>query len=324
MAAVLDDVWSQSTAVLVPEATFANIRAFCLAWPPVFSTSYLEVRLSASARADNVDFFLALTERECSAFMAALATNATCPSGVSEAGWQGMLAFCEHWLQARARLTALAHVSSLFFEFDRPHVTQTRSPGTFLRLRNKPDAHALLRSLTLLRSGEDSASAHDALEACLAAIAPHGKLMHLGVMARSAARDLRLHVTVPRTSVRPILAQLFPQAGLHESDQLQVLAIGPDWVDLQLQIAQELVPSVGIEVSFSGQPPHDPRWQAWLAPLLARGECSQPKLEALLAWPAHLPSGVHCELSHLKVTVAQGTALGPKAYLGIWQPTAAA
>jgi hypothetical protein len=317
-AAVLEDLASSDTAVLLAPARLERIGRFARGFPDTFSTSYLEVRLGQTA--DEVDYFIALSEQECREFIAAFDDRPVSPNGVGAVAWQRALELCRSWTRTDPRYTELRHVSSLFFEFDRPDSARARDPGLFLRLQRTPDSSALMSMLEALQPNADIPKLRLALDACLAAIAPHGRLMHIGSMARTHAPDLRLHVTVPRSELRSILIRLFPESDLHTQPSLVSCERGPDWLDLQLQICDFLIPSVGIEVSFGGQPPTDPRWQSWLSPFVDASLCSSEKLGALLAWPAKSQPDAIMELSHVKLAIHEHAQPTLKAYLGIWRP----
>jgi hypothetical protein len=304
----------QDLQALLPTGATADLRAFSAWFPPVFATSYLELRLGADA--DAVDWLVALSEAECRRFLSALDAEHETPPGVGQRAWQRALEFCRRWTADDAS-SPRSFVSALLLQFDRPDVVDPRDPGVFMRLRRAPHRDEVVAAIAPLQPGHYARWHRAALSEALEALATHGKLIQFGTMARSLTPDARLHVTLPRTELRSTLRALFPREQLDERPELAILERGPDWLDLQLQVSEWLVPSIGIEASFRNQPESAVHYRSWLAPLVQQELCSEGKLEALLALTSSSEPAPRCELSHVKVTVAQGVAASVKAYVGL-------
>jgi hypothetical protein len=302
---------------LLPTRALDDLRAFSAWFPAVFATSYLELRLGADT--EMVDWLVALSEPECRHFLAAIAAERDTPPGVGQRAWQRALEFCRRWTADDAT-SPRSFVSALLFQFDQPDLHDPRDPGVFMRLRRAPLRDEVLAAIAPLQPGHYARWHRAALSESLEAIAAHGKLIQFGTMARSLTPDARLHVTVPRTELRSSLRALFPREHLDERPELAILDRGPDWLDLQLQVSEWLVPNIGIEASFRSRPESAVHYRSWLEPLVQQGLCSAEKLEALLelapATPAS-PQTPRCELSHVKVALSTTGPASVKAYLGI-------
>jgi hypothetical protein len=100
---------------------------------------------------------------------------------------------------------------------------------------------------------------------------------------------------------------------------------------LSLDLGEEILPRVGVEVSFPHQPAREPRWRRLLDRLVAAGLCAPAARDAVLAWPgqdslwsagARWPAGpgaaaarcVRC-LSHVKLVCDGPRPPSAKVYL---------
>jgi hypothetical protein len=106
---------------------------------------------------------------------------------------------------------------------------------------------------------------------------------------------------------------------------------GVERLHLSLDVAEEVLPRIGIEGSFPRQPGREPRWQELLGRLASRGLCAAEKRTAVLTWPGYdsfwtAPAAWpitqrgargYCvrHLSHLKVACQPDGLTEAKAYL---------
>jgi hypothetical protein len=315
--AALDSLTESATAAIVSTDSFRRIREFADGLPEAFSAMCFEVRLQSGVA--DTDFFVALSEPAEFRRLSLLAkSERDVPPGIARESWNRIVRFSAAWLDAFEGHghTTLRNVSSLFLEFDAPGTDTTIEPGVFLRLRGSPAPREVLALIDPFRTVTAEREESATIARCMKAVEPSGRLMHVGTVSRIGAPDLRLHFCVPRTEARRILAELYPRGCFGERWYRSLLDSGPDWIDLQLEVHHTLTSSIGMEVSFGGQPPDDRRWMAWLEPFVAEGLCDGSKISSILNWAGRSKSGTR-ELSHIKATLVADQLPRFKAYLGI-------
>ena len=184
-----------------------------------------------------------------------------------------------------------------------------------------------------------------AMQCCLQAAAPAGRLSHIGFMLGRAHTPYRLifDALPPDAIARFLTAAGWPGAVLAAERQTEQLFCHVDRIRLALTLTHEVHEQLGFEC-FIGQPgSRDVRWSSFLAELVRQGHCDASIRRMVLDWPAVLTpfstrrpwpdsmmvdalaheagelGRLDCRISHVKVDFAARRA--PKAYVGfteIW------
>ncbi|HQZ38011.1 MAG TPA: hypothetical protein PLH72_03135 [Vicinamibacterales bacterium] len=263
--------------VLVDEEAWSRLHAVAALLPPC-SLAGLELRLRENQ--PKVDFFVRL-----SYFDPALP-----PAFLAHPVWRALQRVCEHVARPSGRLHG--HVSRLFLEFDLDAPpSSVPTPGLFLVLDTSrtvvpSEMLAIADALGLFKPNAGMSEA--TLDRCMAALPPAAKLAHIGFMLSRPGHAVRLVIErMPASAVSQYLDEVgWRDPARQLSEVVGDLAGRADAVVmLDLDVADEVCPGVGVEFYVRRETDNVPRWRALLARLVERGFASPTKVEALLAWP---------------------------------------
>jgi len=241
--------------------------------------------------------------------------------------WAAAARFADEWRRPGSDLDRA--VSILFVELDDVGGEPSR-PGWFLRVDPPPrpgdvaGAGRAVDALGLL-VGSVPPAARDTLARCIDEAGEHGRLLHLGALPGRDAAALRAVFTIHQDDACTfLLGAGVPLAIARLRDLDRVLARAPDWLDLHVDIrGGELGARVGVELSFGGRAPDDPRWAAVLDHWVDAGWADRARADAVLQWPGIDASpaldgrALRRELSHLKLSLRHGRPASAKAYLSL-------
>jgi hypothetical protein len=189
-----------------------------------------------------------------------------------------------------------------------------------MRSSTAPDALDIVRTL----AGDALAGeAEAALLRCFAALPRGGTIFDAAVMLARGARSVRIFGSAPAR----LLPEYFADVGFAGDeaalrDALPAMYDESALVSFQFDVAEAILPRIGLEISFAER--HEHAWRAALDRLVDLGLCLPEKREAVLAWPGRsreerpAPAWpyVLCRmLSHLKVVWCAGAWIEAKGYL---------
>jgi hypothetical protein len=227
-----------------------------------------------------------------------------------------------------------APVRSVWLEFDldREWIGEMPVPIVCAKLPRDANLDWLTDTLLPALQGDQlSAVQHALVLACLAALPVSASLLYVFSLRTRGVDAVRLEIF----GMEPgqILDYLRSVASRTVSSAAEITPLfeGVERLHLSIDVAEEVLPRIGIEGSFPRQPKRETRWQELLGRLESRGLCSPEKQEAILAWPgfdsfwtapeqwplAEIGPRGSCVrvLSHVKVVCRPGCEPEAKAYV---------
>jgi hypothetical protein len=268
------------------EARF-RLQALARVLPPC-SVAGLELRLRDDQ--PTVDFFVRLPYD----------TPAFDPSLLSHPVWQSVARLCGEIIDP----ASLAHtqVARIYVEFDlgdRPWAIPV--PGLFLQLHedkvcSAQEVMALVEPLAV----HDAAPAVSsrALERCLQSLPDGTSAAHLGVMLSRPGAALRVVIHGFRPgSIAGYLESIGwrDPAGRFAALVDDIAPFADPIAMLDIDIADEVQPKVGVEFYVRGETDSRQRWEALLSFLTQRGLADSAKASAILGWPGWLQASTDDE-----------------------------
>lgn len=227
----------------------------------------------------------------------------------------------------------LDSVPSVWLEFDLDRgLPDFLDPVVCAKLPGRIDPHWLFGALLpALLESSPPARQRDQILSCLRALPPSASLLYLFNLRARGSDAVRLEIFGMGTpQILDYLRRVAPER-VPETFKAVSLLEGADRLHLSFDVTDEVLPRIGIEGSFSRQPPREPRWKNLFSKLVAGGLCSPGKRDAALAWPGYdsfwtapnrwpvAETGTRgfCirALSHLKVVCLPGQEPEAKAYL---------
>jgi hypothetical protein len=165
---------------------------------------------------------------------------------------------------------------------------------------------------------------------CLDELPASASLLYVFSLRSRGGEAVRLEVFGMEPAGIPGYLRRVAPEGIAVALEAALLFEGVERIHLSFDIAEEILPRVGIEGSFPRLPPREPRWAELFDRLVKRGLCSAGKRDAALAWPGYdsfwtapsawpLAAGVRrvCArgLSHVKIVCRPGAEPEAKVYL---------
>jgi hypothetical protein len=285
----------------------------------------LEVRLASGA--PEVDLSLRLLDARQARDMAARLP----PSSARD--------FLARWAAPEDPLSPVRAVW-LELDLDRAGGEEESSPVPILcaRLpRDLPPGGWLLDTLVPALTGRTlPAARRHLIEGCLELLPPSASLLYVFDLRARGIDAVRLEIFgLQPAEILTFLRHRIPRSVLAAEAVLPLFA-GVDRLHLSFDLAEAILPRVGIEGSFPRQPSREPGWAAFLDRLVQRGLSSSAKRDAVLAWPGYdtfwtAPQGWPLAalgprgfclraLSHLKVVCRPEQPPEAKAYLVFGPP----
>jgi hypothetical protein len=264
-------------APLVDDVARSRLFAVAGLLPPC-SLAGLELRLRDVQ--PTVDFFVRLPYTRPS-FDPLLLTHPV---------WQAVARLCDDIVDPSGTLHA--HVARVFTEFDLGADPPTIPvPGLFLQLhegkvRSASDVLAMVEPLVVCDGSAGVQRA--ALDCCVTALPTGVALAHLGVMLSRPGAPLRLVIHGVRSADIP---DCLGRIGWHDpAHQFAPLIAGiAPYADavvmLDIDVADEVRPKVGVEFYVRQEADNRERWQTLLGVLVDRGLAGPRKAAAILGWP---------------------------------------
>ena len=181
------------------------------------------------------------------------------------------------------------------------------------------------------------------LRRCFDAVAGSGSIGHIGVMLGRGRQAIRVNVKdLAGDALLPLLETIgWPGDRTAAQDSFIRLLDEVDLVTVALDLAEDWLPSLGLEAFIERRHSDDPRWRRLIDRFHTEALCTAEQRDALLTlpttivpgpssptWPAswaiaaalapldHIPS-FRCALSHLKLTLDAAGRRSAKAYLGL-------
>lgn len=278
-----------------------------LAQMPVLSGGGLECRLASGASAP---LDLSLRTTVAAGGVARLAASpftkepATTPE--AEVAWQHLSHFAE---AHQAKTSALGRaVPEAWLEFDLEKSAANLLPNFFMRLDDHygcppllgPTAHSRQQvSLELFNHGlkqlgiTPSGSALQALLKCLRHRPASASLKFIGAMLGREQPGFRVTMAdVPITELTAYLQDIgWPGDHRPLVSLLYFVERHVSSVSLQLELADEVQPKLGLELAFRKETEPAPRWRELFAGLVRLGLSTPDKAAAIQEWPALLRRG---------------------------------
>jgi hypothetical protein len=274
----------------------------------------LEVRLAAESTAVDLSLRLLTAAQACD--MAARLPSLPAAE------------FLTHWSDPEGSLAA---VRSVWLEFDLDR-EETSRPVLCAKLPADLDAGWLVGTLLPALQGRSLSGGQSALIlACLRSLPRPARLLYVFSLRARETDAVRLEVFgLEPSQILEYLQEVAPRTGAAVAD-IAPFFEGVERLHLSFDVAEEVLPRIGIEGSFPRQPSRESRWQELFGRLESRGMCSPEKRAAALAWPgydsfwtapehwpvAEIGPGGFCvrTLSHIKVVCRPDGKPEAKAYL---------
>lgn len=261
--------------------------------------------------------------------------------------WTFLSELCEAWRADRSVLQRA--VDAMGLEFDGADPT---APSVFASVKRAGAQWRALLPDVIRRLSPGSTPGREAtLASCLVHVPDAASIGFVGTMLGRASCPVRLNVSglTPADLTSFLLAIDWPGEIVAAASLAADLAELTDSLIVCLDVADVVLPVLGLECVLREQPSREPRWAALLDRLEARGLCTPAKRSALLGWPGHTlredaggdwptnldwgdrllgadaVSSFYRYVSHLKV-VHHTDRLDAKAYLGFshqWTDAAA-
>lgn len=332
---------------LVSSAEQDRLASLAAELPP-FPRCGFEVRLGQSRRVD-LQQWLTTAEDEPARLREHLQWVGF--HGISDTGLDEFLA---RWGDPSDPLNR--DVTELWLELDRVDQEATvASAAISLFIGLDQFAQADTRFATSSRAidlliGSARAESRSAVERCFDACPAKSLVSHIGLMVGRPTPFVRINVKrLEVVDLEPYLRDVGWPGSLDEAVKTMTwLAAYADRIAVCLDVGKAVLPQLGFECSFDGQPASNPMWEALLGDLSRRGWCTIEKRDALLSWtgatvpnertpwPAHLIgaellrghddfSVFERVLGHVKVTIQGGHEPEAKAYFGfahVWHDAA--
>lgn len=334
---------------LISRAALADIKARAASHLPAGMTGLYGFECRLGQKAPEADFLVCIgPASEQWTALQRLAAGMTAPA------WQRLAAFLENgappaaeiqnmWLEfdlvaGRGSRADALPPPSLFFGTDRLTAMASGEAGDLPR-----QAAWLAAAIGTLRGSAPTAAQRRALARCLSALPASGRLFQIGLMLsrpepflRLCARDLGV------AEIEPYLAAVgWPGARAALQALLRRLAPLVDHVRLDLDLAESVLPPLGLECYITEPAGMAERFLALVQALTEDGLCLPEKAAGLMAWfgitherrhPAiwppsllHRKAALGLEeasvfrrwIHHLKITVDGKGGASAKAYLAV-------
>jgi hypothetical protein len=327
--------WVQEPLIDAP--TLARIVRFARGLTGPFSSYYLECRLTPDSRVDLLASLLRTEERSW------VARGAQGPSPA----WARVDRFARAWTDPDSSLHA--RVPLIWLEFDQVHgLTPPAGPCFHLcadggypapgdpRPARAPEPAAQARlihtGLELLLGHPPAAGVARGLEACIEAVGPAGRLIHVSAMLTRTPLTLKVYGCLPAHDFPRYLRDIGWPGSIQDTRRWLERFITPDTSDerifFDLAFEERLTGSVGVVFS-QPQLGHgentDPTRRSLLERLVAERLCTPAKRDALLHWPgrtrvSHPETRQQARLHRwldIKLSHHPDRSLEAKAYLGL-------
>lgn len=244
-----------------------------LAWAlPGECQGTLEVRLAA----DDVQVDLSLRLRTADQ---ARAVVARLPSPIG--------AILSRWSEPAGSLASVRFIW-LEFDLDRAPAAELPVPVLCAKLPRDADPGWLTGSLLPeFQGGPLAGGQRDLILACLGALPDSARLLYVFSLRARGSDAVRLEIFGMEPSQILDYLQSVASGMVPAVAEITPLFEGVERLHLSLDVAEEVLPRIGIEGSFPRQPRREPRWQELFGRLELRGLCSSGKREAALAWPGY-------------------------------------
>lgn len=233
---------------------------------------------------------------------------------------------------------ALASVRSVWLEFDLDReLDPPPAPVVCAKLPQGADSGWLVNTLLPALQGRSLPAGQRALIlACLDALPASASLLYVFSLRARGNGAIRLEIFgLEPAAMLAYLRSLAPETA-PAVEEVSAIFEGVERLHLSFDVADAILPRIGIEGSFPRQPSREPRWEAFFERLVRRGLCSPEKRDAALAWPGYDtfwtaperwpvaeigPRGLCVRaLSHLKVVCASDRNPEAKVYLTFGPP----
>lgn len=333
----------------ISSAAWNNLGALALRLPGLFSSYYLECRLSEAQ--EQVDFLAcAAAPRDSDSSQRACTSLDPMPRELLQApAWQLVWQAARRWVDPSFEWSG--RLPSLWFEFD--HLN-TRSA-----IHQRPSLcvcadRGYPRERELAAPWDPSAAYRDCLDfvvpamplelvrvlsaenrraaaMCFQHLPPGGQIIYMSFMVAREPATIKLYGAIPRDHLVTYLTSL-GWSGRFDLLQYALQAFCTDetadeTVYFDLSLEQEILPHTAITFS---QPQldrpggSDPRRTVLLELLEAEGICARDKGEALRRWPgsdreAHSARSIQARIQRwldVKLTIHAEQGIGAKGYLG--------
>jgi len=271
---------------LIEAAQWRALAAVLARMPPVFSWGGFECRLHREPR---VDLLLCLVR----AAAGAIAADRRFPDPAHGAALASIRAFLDAWYDD----PRLAGIPLCWIEHDvhldgpSPPFVQfcvdPSYPGMH-RPALTPAALGALAGAGLARLAGPNPAGLARLVAVAEALPRTGRILHAGAIPHRGSAALRVLAALPIDDALGWLAAIgWPGRPADAAELLALLGGQLRRVSLQLDLDDGVGPTLAVEFALSTETGDDPRWQALMAALVARGLAEPAKARAALSWIGH-------------------------------------
>jgi hypothetical protein len=199
-------------------------------------------------------------------------------------GWQS---FLRAWA---ARPAWRASAPALWLEYDLKAALPcaTVAPIVIAQLSPAADERWVAETLLPAMRGAALAPEQRALFGhCWRQIPPRGRALYAFALLARGTDAVRMEIggDLDLEALAAFLTRVEAPEAAADIGGLRPLFPSAARLHLSLDLGAAVLPRVGLEVSFSSQPPRDLRWSSLLSRLSAAGLCSAAARSAALAWP---------------------------------------
>ncbi len=194
--------------------------------------------------------------------------------------------FLSRWSEPEGPLSP---VRSVWLEFDLDQEPlDSPAPVVCAKLPGNADTGWLLGTLLPALLGSPlPVRQRDRVRSCLGAMPSAASLLYVFSLHARGSDAVRLEISgMEASQILDYLRQVAPQR-VPETTQAVSLLKGAERLHLSFDVAEEVLPRIGIAGSFFRQPPGEPRWEELFSLLVQEGLCSPDKRDAALAWPGY-------------------------------------
>lgn len=335
LVVALHDLHPSYLADIVTKSTFAALLQTAQSLPDICWAG-LEIRLAADQA--EVDLSQRITAQfgEAGKLANHLGQHWQAANHAQNPAWQRLLNFLQSWSvgELRAQIPVLWFESdgatpdtppSVFFTPDRGFFTPNASDTTQSEQRA-----VAYKALTKLLSPAQKTAVTPHLDQCFDSCRGRGKITQIGVMLSRETETLRICAEGLATDDFAEVLRANSQGLTTEATDFVhwIIAKNGRINMLDFDIGPNATNSIGVEVSFEGQPDEAAKWAVFLQDLEQLGLCSSEKRAALANWRGTLclnsiaastqpwdQRHLKLQISHIKLVFKPDQPVSAKAYL---------
>jgi hypothetical protein len=280
---------------------------------PAFDNALLECRLAANAAQVDLSVFLPNP-------------NISLPTHLlSHPVWIRFRNLCHDWATANSFLNQ--RLTEIWLEFDVDNKSVNLPiPGIFLvlNLAKTWDKKSFIEMAGHLFEYPVTPKMEGNIQACLDALTDGAKIIYIAAMLSRNSNVLRLNVRGLQIGKIALYLENIGWSGSVNELERTIALVSPfvDNIVLSFDVADTVLPRIGLECYLANPPEMEPRWQLFFNFLIREQLCTPAKSKAVLNWTKNSQQKSNsCDNFTIctKIVYQTGIPLEAKAYLGYWQ-----